>query len=279
MKALVLYLPAIHAGYINFFKMHSNADIFLIDDSIIENLASLTPYYGRDVRAISSADAKKIVEALGIFSSVGILTAENIEHLQSYDEIVMPEEDISEEVIKKFGIPEGKVKLEKVFLRWNRKITEREYEVKPEETITREEFDQNMIMAAQEEAERTSDWWRQVGAVIVKNGEVVSSSYNLHMPHNDNPNVLGDPRSVYDAGERYDLASSVHAEASAIANAAKEGKKLEGASIYITVFPCPTCAKLISKSGIKKLYFRDGYSLLDAEDVLKSQGVKIIRVK
>ena len=49
--------------------------------------------------------------------------------------------------------------------------------------------------------------------------------------------------------------------------------------MYVTTFPCPTCAKLIAYSGIKKLYAGGGYAVLDGELVLKAKGVKIIFVE
>ena len=69
------------------------------------------------------------------------------------------------------------------------------------------------------------------------------------------------------------------AEAQLVAAAAKQGISLEGASMYVTTFPCPPCAKLVAYSGIKKLYYADGYGVLDGERVLKSQGVEIVFVK
>jgi len=54
---------------------------------------------------------------------------------------------------------------------------------------------------------------------------------------------------------------------------------LEDAYLYVTTFPCPVCAKSIAEAGIQKLYYSQGYSLLDAEDVLRAYGVKIVLVK
>ena len=49
--------------------------------------------------------------------------------------------------------------------------------------------------------------------------------------------------------------------------------------MYVTVFPCPPCAKLIAYSGIKRLYCGGGYAVLDGEEVLKSNGVEIYFVE
>ena len=80
---------------------------------------------------------------------------------------------------------------------------------------------------------------------------------------------------MFVAGERQDLASTVHAEQYIIAKAAREGISVNGLSMYVTTFPCPVCAKLIACSGIKNIYFGEGGSNFDAKKVLESAGVKI----
>ena len=47
--------------------------------------------------------------------------------------------------------------------------------------------------------------------------------------------------------------------------------------MYVTDFPCPPCAKLIAGAGIAKLCFREGYAVLDGQDVLEAAGVEIVR--
>ena len=76
-----------------------------------------------------------------------------------------------------------------------------------------------------------------------------------------------------------DLYSSNHAEAEIVTAAAKQGISLDGAEILTTTFPCPLCAKLLARSGIKRLYFVEGYGVLDAEQVLKAYGVEIVLIK
>src|SRR5690606_10170342 len=128
------------------------------------------------------------------------------------------------------------------------------------------------------EANKSSDWWRRVGAAIVKDGGILVSAYNKHLPTEHTPYVNGDPRNAFSKGVNIELSSAIHAEALAISEMAKKGIPLEGTSMYVSTFPCPVCAKLIASSGIKKVYYYEGYSMLDGEDVLRSKGVEIIRV-
>jgi dCMP deaminase len=135
-----------------------------------------------------------------------------------------------------------------------------------------------MVAAAHQAATKSSDWWRHVGAVLVKDEKIILSTFNTHVPSEQMPYVNGDPRSNFSKGVHLELSTAIHAEARLIAQAAKEGVSLDGASLYVTTFPCPPCAKLVAYAGIKKLYFDEGYGVLDGEQILKQQGVEIVQV-
>ena len=128
------------------------------------------------------------------------------------------------------------------------------------------------------ESKKSADWWRQIGALLVKDGEIVALGHIRHFPSDLALDIFGTPRITVDFGERPDLYISMHAEADLIARAAKEGISLHGASLYTTTFPCINCAFLIVRSGISKVYYAEGYSKIDAESVLKNAGVEIILV-
>jgi dCMP deaminase len=129
------------------------------------------------------------------------------------------------------------------------------------------------------EAGKSSDWWRHVASAIVKDGKVLLVAHNHHIPSAQTPYIQGDPRSDFQKGVNLELSTAIHSEASLIAQAAEKGISLRGASVYVTTFPCPPCAKLIAYSGIKKVYYSSGYGVLDGESVLKVKGVEIIFVE
>lgn len=279
MKKIVLaYIPALHKGYINFLKENSYP-LYIFSEKIVDFLSKKKGYYGRDIRALESNEVKKTIESLEITPSVSILDEKIIKEIkEKKPEIIVPDEDIIEDFFSKF-LPNLEPKKKSVFLRWNKKITEIEKEIPEGRTVSENELDKEFLEKASEEAKKSSDWWRQIGSVLVKDGKIVLKSYNKHLPDNQNPNILGDPRSNYDAGEKIELCTAIHSEASLIAKAAKEGISLKGSYLYVTTFPCPNCAKLIAESGIVKVFYRHGYSLLDAEEILKSAGIEIILVK
>ena len=82
-------------------------------------------------------------------------------------------------------------------------------------------------------------------AVAVRNGGLLATGYNVHLPTEYSPYVDGDPRSESSAGEHINSSTALHAEASLIAHAAKTGLSLEGADLFVSTFPCPQCARLI----------------------------------
>jgi dCMP deaminase len=273
MSAIISFVPALHKGYIDFFKKYPDT-LYLLDSDFVRDF----PRLERDLRQTNAEEMKKAIKALNIFKEIKVLHVNDVANLKIEEEIVMPDEDISRELKDKY-FADKEVKFEQIFLRWNRVITLSENVVPPDRIISVEEFDNEMIKEATKEAARSSDWWRQVGAVAVKDGKIIFAGYNRHMPSDLTMDVYGDPRSSFDAGEYIELSSAIHGEANLIARAARKGISLEGTSFYVTTFPCPNCAKLIAEAGVKKVYYSKGYSLVDAETILKTADIEIVLVK
>ena len=104
--------------------------------------------------------------------------------------------------------------------------------------------------------ERSEDPCCKVGACIVKDNKIISTGYN-GMPsrseHGIYPWTKGDTDPTKN---KYFYV--VHAELNAILNSERS---LEGATLYVTKFPCNECAKAIIQSGISKVIFTDDISL------------------
>ena len=276
-SAIVAYIPALHRGYVDFFKKYSGSILYILGANFIREV----PRMERDIRALTPEEVKVLVAALGIFSAVTVLDEKNIKGLLAdATPIVMPDEDVSHQFTEThLG---GKVvNFIPVFLRWDRQISTKEFEVTPNRIISEDEFDREVIAQAFEEAKKSSDWWRQIGAVLIRDGKPILTSHNTPIPKDFTPNIFGDPRANFDAGEAQykDLGKFIHAEAGLIAAAARRGIPTEGATLYISTFPCPACAKLVVAAGIKKVFYAKGYSMLDAEDILREFKVEIVMVK
>lgn len=271
-KNLILYLPVLHRGYLEFLGEEKERieKVYLIEEGLLKGLSSFKP----DIAAIDSMSVAKILNALGI-NNVASLSAENVSELRG-KKIILIDDEISRALAEKY-LPGEDIERKSVFLRWDR---EKVLAENPPENIkiSREEFDSKMIEEARTESRKTGDWWRQIGAVLVKDGEILFRGFNRNLPSDHTPYQVGEVRDFFRAGERHDLASTIHAEENIVAQAAKKGVSLEGSSLYVTTFPCPVCAKLIACSGIKKLYFQEGGSNFDARIVLESAGVEIVCV-
>jgi len=94
---------------------------------------------------------------------------------------------------------------------------------------------------------------RHVGAVIVRDHVILTTGYNgsiRGLPHCDDVgHEMVDGHCV----------RTVHAEANAIVQAARNGVRLEGGTIYITASPCFGCFKLIANAGLTRIVFGDVY--------------------
>ena len=101
-----------------------------------------------------------------------------------------------------------------------------------------------------------------VGAVIVKNRRIIATGYNGAPTDVDNCLERGEclrDKLKIASGTRAEMCYAVHGEQNAIAQAAKLGSSVEGATIYVTHQPCTTCTKLIINSGIKRIVFGINY--------------------
>ncbi|MBX4210786.1 hypothetical protein KW783_02320 [Candidatus Parcubacteria bacterium] len=272
MNTVVAYIPALHQGYINFFKKYPGK-LFILGSNFI----SEHPRMDRDIRAIAPEEMKKIIESLSLVQTVSVLTNETLKNLKDTN-IVMPDEDISRAFSEKY-LPGSNIKFDTTFLRWDKCIPTKQQTPSPERIISKDEFDKKIMKEAFKEAGKSSDWWRHIGGMIVKDGKVVLAAHNRPLPSDHVHNIFGDPRSNFDAGVNIEISKFLHSEAALIAEAAKKGISLEGASLYVTTFPCPVCAKSICVSGVKKVYYSEGYSLLDAEDLFKTYGIELIQVE
>lgn len=125
----------------------------------------------------------------------------------------------------------------------------------------------------------------QVGAVIVKNGRIISTGYN-GVPSGMNHCCdifkdcdLNDPDFKETHGQ-FSAKYELHAEQNAIIEAGKNGVNIIGADLYTTVQPCKYCRKLIIQSGIKKVYYRYPYDRNDYDDdcIFKEFNVEIEKI-
>lgn len=276
MPAIACYIPVLHEGYRQLFERHPDADeLFLLGNELISEYEHLV----KDIRKLDPELVKKAIEAWGRFKTVSILDEETIALLRnSKTPLIVSDDELTEALVAKH-FTNHSVQKDTIFLRWGIKKSIEPIQVSPDVEISEADFDRKMMSLAEQEATLAKDWWRRIGALAIKDGEIILRAHNLYVPSDQQPYDEGDPRSNFTGGRHFESSLAIHAEAQLVAQAAKRGIALEGAEIYCDTFPCPPCAKQLAYSGIKTVYYRNGYSVLDGERILKSQGVKIVYVK
>ena len=123
-------------------------------------------------------------------------------------------------------------------------------------------WDEYFLMLSKLAATRSTCLAFPVGAVIVKNKQVVATGYNgspSGSAHCTTQGYCYPGLSSCDASKTLP-SRAVHAEANAIAQAAKYGISTEGSSIYVTLEPCLSCLKLIISAGIKEIFYETSFN-------------------
>lgn len=129
----------------------------------------------------------------------------------------------------------------------------------------RPSWDEYFMMLAKLAATRSTCLAFPVGAVIVKNKQVLATGYNGSPSGSAHCTAQGycyPGLSSCDASKTLP-SRAVHAEANAIAQAAKHGIPTGGASIYVTLEPCLSCLKLIISAGIKEVFYETSFNTGD----------------
>ena len=125
---------------------------------------------------------------------------------------------------------------------------------------------------AKEVATRSTCDRKHVGAVIVRDRTILSTGYNgsiRGMPHCDDTGHMM---------ENNHCIATIHAEANAILQAAKNGVRIEESEVYITASPCWICFKMIANAGIKKVYYGEFYRDDKIFDVAKKIGIELMHI-
>ncbi len=281
MKLLLIYLPVWHLGYEEVFNSAINQvdTVAIIDPNWARTLDPSLDYLRKEIRALTTKSAERLIHKLYPQLTTVIVDQNSIIKLvdQKPSQIITPDEDISRVIISQF-FPRSDIESRPIFLRWDREKATAKKTVNSSSTTTISELTHHFLTQAFTEAHNSSDWWRHVGAVLVKDNQVLFSAANRHQPSDHSPYICGDVRQLFHQGEYMNYSTAEHAEAAVIAEAAQRGISTKGAQLFVTTFPCPYCARLIAHAGISQLFFVEGYATLDGEDVMKQTGVEIIKV-
>lgn len=125
---------------------------------------------------------------------------------------------------------------------------------------------------AQQVATRSTCDRKHVGAVIVRDRMILTTGYNgsiRGLPHCD------EAGHMMEGGH---CVRTVHAEANAIVQAARNGVRLEAAAIYVTASPCWSCFKLIANAGLSRIVFAEFYRDERIFAFSKDLGIELVHL-
>lgn len=138
--------------------------------------------------------------------------------------------------------------------------------VLPKPPAARRGWDEYFMDVARTVASRSTCPRKNVGCVIVKNNRILVTGYNGALPGAPHCDTAGcfmqDNHCI----------RTTHAEANAIAQAARHAVSLDGASAYVTTEPCTGCDKLLASAGIRYVVYGENYPSQKFSDIAYFKG-------
>ena len=138
-------------------------------------------------------------------------------------------------------------------------------------------WDEYFMEMAELARKRSTCLRRGVGAVIVKDNRVIATGYNgvpKGIRHCEETGCLRQQLNV-PSGKMHELCRGLHAEQTAIIQAACMGSSIEGGTLYCTTQPCVICTKMIINAGIKRVVIKESYPDALAQELAAEAGLVI----
>jgi len=127
-------------------------------------------------------------------------------------------------------------------------------------------------------AERSTCTRAKVGAVIVRDKNILATGYNgapAGMPHCLDVGCLVYTSKTPSGEVEENCFRTIHAEINAIAQAAKNGASIRDADIYITHTPCIHCVKVLINTGIRRIFYEREYKRATIEELLRGGNIEM----
>jgi dCMP deaminase len=138
------------------------------------------------------------------------------------------------------------------------------------------DLDEAYLQMAEIWAKRSKANRKQVGALLVKDKQIISDGYN-GMPAGDSDEVC---EYIDEGGNLVTRPELMHAESNALMKLAENGGLgAQDATMYLTMSPCLPCAKLMKQAKIKRVVFRERYRETDGIEFLTTRGVEVVQLE
>ena len=125
---------------------------------------------------------------------------------------------------------------------------------------------------AHEVATRSTCDRKHVGAVIVRGKTILSTGYNGSVRGMHHCDEIGHEM------ENGHCVRTIHAEANAVVQAARNGVRIDDSEIYVTASPCYDCFKMIANAGISAIYYGEFYRDTQITSLAEQIGIKLVNL-
>jgi dCMP deaminase len=145
----------------------------------------------------------------------------------------------------------------------------------------RKSWDEYFLLITRQVAERSTCTRAKVGAVIVRDKNILATGYNgspAGLPHCIDVGCLIYESRTPSGDLEVNCFRTIHAEINAIAQAAKNGASIRDAAIYITHTPCIHCFKVLINTGICRIVYEKPYKLETLVELRSHADVELVQV-
>jgi len=136
-------------------------------------------------------------------------------------------------------------------------------------------YDVVMMECAEAQAKLSLCTDKQVGCVVTQDNRIVATGFNgTPQGYNNDCEVFDEKCNRMITGPY-----TIHAEQNAIIMAARFGIPLDGTTMYVKYFPCPTCAKMIAQAGIDRVVFKEDFKGNEAMEFFKKLHIEVTKLE
>lgn len=135
-------------------------------------------------------------------------------------------------------------------------------------------WDEYFLEQAELVAKRSSCDRAQVGAVVTVDRNCIATGYNGGIAGLDNCDDVG---HYMEDGH---CVRTVHAEMNAILQCARNGHAMNGATVYVTHYPCMNCMKSLAQVGVERIVYRNSYREHEfAKEIASLKGIALVKLE
>jgi dCMP deaminase len=147
--------------------------------------------------------------------------------------------------------------------------------------MERPDWDQYFMEIAHVVKKRSTCLRRQVGAVLVREQQILTTGYNgapRGLTHCGDMGCLREKLKI-PSGERHELCRGLHAEQNAVIQGALHGVNINKSTLYVTHQPCAVCAKILVNAGIERIVIDGAYPDKLAMEILDEAKIIVERFR